>query len=602
MPRRRPAISARAASRAAHGAARPDAERGSRVAPFFLRHDAAVRGYPDAQVQLTDRLTSGVRAALAKAGLPEPEECAWEVPRQAEHGDYATNFPIVLARAARRAPRQIADLVVKNFPPMSEVERLEVAGPGFINVFLAPAWCAGALSEILAADREYGRGESQAGQRIRLEFVSANPTGPLVIVNARAAAIGDALARLLRAQGARVTTEFYVNDAGNQFEALARSFEARVRQEFGEPAALPENGYPGEYLVDLAKTYRAEGGRLMSGAPERERIEHFGRYAVARMVEAQRRVLAAYGVEFDVWSSEQGDVRDRRLPETVLGEFAKRGLSYEQDGALWFRSSDREEAGDDKDRVLRRSSGEPTYFAVDIAYHEHVKFAAADRLINLLGPDHHGYVARMKAAMQALGHPPEAFEVMLVQLVTLLRDGQPVRMSKRRGEFVLMEELLEEVGRDAARFTFLTRRHDSPLEFDLAVATRQSSDNPVYYVQYAHARIRSIFRQAAELGLAVPRPIDVDTSPLVEPADLALIKRILQFPELVRGAARAREPHRVAYWLQELAAEFHAWYKNHRVIQEDVRLMHARLALCATVATVVKNGLDLLGVSAPESM
>jgi arginyl-tRNA synthetase len=602
MARRRPAISARAASRAAHGAARPDAERGSRVAPFFLRHDAAVRGYPDAQVQLTDRLTSGVRAALAKAGLPEPEECAWEVPRQAEHGDYATNVPMVLARAARRAPRQIADLVVKNFPPMTEVERLEVAGPGFINVFLAPTWCAGALAEILAAGGEYGRGESQADQRIRLEFVSANPTGPLVIVNARAAAIGDALARLLRAQGARVTTEFYVNDAGNQFEALARSFEARVRQEFGEPAALPENGYPGEYLVDLAKTYRAEGGSLMADASERERIEHFGRYAVARMVEAQRRILSAYGVEFDVWSSEQRDVRDRRLSEKVLEEFAKRGLSYEQDGALWFRSSDREEAGDDKDRVLRRSNGEPTYFAVDIAYHEHVKFAAADRLINLLGPDHHGYVARMKAAMQALGHPPETFEVMLVQLVTLLRDGQPVRMSKRRGEFVLMEELLEEVGRDAARFTFLTRRHDSPLEFDMAVATRQSSDNPVYYVQYAHARIRSIFRQAAEQGLAVPRPTGVDTGPLVEPADLALIKRLLQFPDLVRDAARAREPHRVAYWLQELAAEFHAWYKNHRVIQEDVRLMHARLALCATVATVVKNGLALLGVSAPESM
>jgi arginyl-tRNA synthetase len=553
-------------------------------------------------VQLTDRLTRAVRAALAKAGLPEPDECAWEVPRQAEYGDYATNAPMVLARAAKRAPRQIADLVVKNFPPIPEVERLEVAGPGFLNVFLAPAWCAGALREILAAGGTYGRGESQAGQRIRLEFVSANPTGPLVIVNARAAAIGDALARLLRSQGARVTTEFYVNDAGNQFEALARSFEARVRQESGEPATLPENGYPGEYLVDLARAYRAEGGELLNGASERERIEHFGRWAVARMVDEQRRILSAYGVEFDVWSSEQRDVRDQRLPEQVLQEFAARGLSYEQDGALWFRSSDREEAGDDKDRVLRRSSGEPTYFAVDIAYHEHVKFAAADRLINLLGPDHHGYVARMKAAMQALGHPPETFEVMIVQLVTLLRDGQPVRMSKRRGEFVLMEELLEEVGRDAARFTFLTRRHDSPLEFDLAVATRQSSDNPVYYVQYAHARIRSIFRQATEQGIAVPGLTDVDTSPLVEPADLALIKRLLQFPELVRGATRALEPHRVAYWLQQLASEFHAWYKNHRVIQEDLALMHARLALCATVATVIRNGLDLLGVSAPESM
>jgi arginyl-tRNA synthetase len=553
-------------------------------------------------VQLTDRLTSGVRAALAKAGLPEPEECAWEVPRQAEHGDYATNAPMVLARAAKRAPKQIADLVVKNFPPMPEVERLEVAGPGFLNVFLAPAWCAAALREILAAGAEYGCGESQAGRRIRLEFVSANPTGPLVIVNARAAAVGDALARLLRSQGARVTTEFYVNDAGNQFEALARSFEARVKQAFGEPAALPENGYPGEYLIELAKSYREEGGSLMSSASERERIEHFGRYAVARMVEAQRRVLRDYGVEFDVWSSEQHDVRDKHLPEKVLEELATRGLSYEQDGASWFRSSESEEAGDDKDRVLRRSSGEPTYFAVDVAYHHHVKFAAADRLINLLGPDHHGYVARMKAAMQALGHAPETFEVLIVQLVTLLRDGQPVRMSKRRGEFVLMEELLEEVGRDAARFTFLTRRHDSPLEFDLAVATRQSSDNPVYYVQYAHARIRSIFRQAAEQGIAVPRLTDIGTSPLVEPADLALIKQLLQFPDLVKGATRALEPHRVAYWLQQLASEFHAWYKNHRVIQDDARLMHARLALCATVGTVIKNGLDLLGVSAPESM
>jgi len=553
-------------------------------------------------VRLTDRLTDGVRTALAKAGLPEPAECAWEVPRQAEHGDYATNFPMVLARIAKRAPRQIADLVAKHFPPMPEVERVEVAGPGFLNVFLTPAWCASALSEILAAGAAYGRGESQAGRRIRLEFVSANPTGPLVIVNARAAAVGDALARLLRTQGAHVATEFYVNDAGNQFEALARSFEARVRQEFGESAALPENGYPGEYLVDLAKAYRHEGGRLMNGAPERERIEHFGRYAVARMVEAQRRILREYGVEFDVWSSEQRDVRDKRLSEKVLEEFASRGLSYEQDGALWFRSSERDEAGDDKDRVLRRSNGEPTYFAVDVAYHHYLKFANTDRVINLLGPDHHGLVAPMRAAMQALGHPPEAFEVLLVQLVTLLRDGQPVRMSKRRGEFVLMEELLEEVGRDAARFTFLTRRHDSPLEFDLAVATRQSNENPVYYVQYAHARIRSIFRQAAEQGIAVPNLPDVDTSPLVEPAELALIKLLLQFPELVNGAARALEPHRVAYWLQQLAAEFHPWYKTHRVIQDDARLMRARMALCAAVDTVIRNGLELLGVSAPESM
>jgi arginyl-tRNA synthetase len=321
------------------------------------------------------------------------------------------------------------------------------------------------------------------------------------------------------------------------------------------------------------------------------------------MVEGQRRVLAEYGVTFDVWSSEQHDVRDRGLADKILDELKTRGLTYEKDGALWFRSTEvGEEDTDDKDRVLRRTGGGPTYFAVDIAYHHYVKFAGADRLINLLGPDHHGYVARIRAAMQALGHPPEAFEVMLVQLVTLLRDGQPVRMSKRRGEFVLMDELLEEVGRDAARFTFLTRRHDSPLEFDLAVATRQTSDNPVYYVQYAHARIRSIARQAAEQGITVPSWDAIDLGVLIEPAEQAIIKRLLDYPEMVRGAARAREPHRIAFWLQELAGAFHPYYKAHRVIQDNRPLMFARYALCAAVAQVIANGLELLGVSAPEAM
>ncbi len=554
-------------------------------------------------MSITERLTEGVKTALANAGLPEPPTCLWEVPRQPEYGDYATNAAMTLARAARKSPRQIAELIVKHFPSLPEVERLEVAGPGFLNVFLAPAWCAGALGEILSAGDRYGHGDGERGRRVRLEFVSANPTGPLVIVSARAAAVGDALARLLRAQGVAVTTEYYVNDAGNQFEALARSFEARVAQEFGEPAPLPEDGYPGEYLVDLAKDYRYEGGPPTPEGSERERLEHFGRWAVARMVERQRRILRDYGVEYDVWTSEQRDVRGCGLPEKVLAELAARGLTYEKDGALWFRSSELgEAAGDDKDRVLRRSNGEVTYFAVDVAYHHYVKFAGAEQVINLFGPDHHGYVPRMKAAMQALGHAPEAFEVLIVQLVTLLREGQPVRMSKRRGEFVLMEELLEEVGRDAARFTFLTRRHDSPLEFDLAVATRQSSENPVYYVQYAHARIQSIGKQVAEQGISVPPLEATDLSPLTAPAELAIIKRLLQYPEIVRGAARALEPHRLAYWLQELAAEFHPYYKNHRVIQDDRRLMFARLALCAAVGRVVRNGLALLGVGAPESM
>jgi arginyl-tRNA synthetase len=561
-------------------------------------------------VSLTERLTRGVLGALAAAGLPPATDCVWEVPRQAEHGDYATNAAMVLAKAARRPPRQIAEAIVKHFPAMPEVARLEIAGPGFVNVFLAPAWCAGALREVLAAGEAYGRGADLAGQRVRLEFVSANPTGPLVIVNARAAAIGDSLARLLRARGARVTTEFYINDAGTQFEALARSFEARLRQAAGEAATLPDNGYPGEYLVDLAAEYAAEH-RLASAADLARHLatlgeratERLGRWTVDRMVAGQRRVLADYGVQFDVWSSEQRDVRDQGLPEKALDELAGRGLSYEADGALWFRSSQvGDEGTDDKDRVLRRSSGEITYFGVDIAYHHYVKFAGADRLINLLGPDHHGYVGRIRAAMQALGHPPDAFEVLLVQLVTLLRDGQPVRMSKRRGEFVLMEELLEEVGRDAARFTFLTRRHDSPLEFDLAVATRQSSDNPVYYVQYAHARIRSIARQAAEQGIEIPAWEAIDFEALSDPEEQALIKRLLHYPEIVRGAARALEPHRVAFWLQELAGAFHPYYKTHRVIQDDRRLMLARFGLCAAVGRVIASGLALLGVAAPETM
>jgi len=564
-------------------------------------------------MSLTERLTHGVQHALAAAGLPPVADCAWEVPRQAEHGDYATNVGMTSAKAARRAPRQIAEAIVKHFPAMAEVARLEIAGPGFLNVFLAPAWVATALREVLAAGAGYGRAADLAGQRVRLEFVSANPTGPLVIVNARAAAIGDALARVLRARGARVTTEFYINDAGNQFEALARSFEARVRQAVGEAAPLPEKGYPGEYLVDLAADYVRE--QRLDGAPALQAhlaelakggtsaTERLGRWAVARIVVGQRRVLADYGVTFDVWSSEQHDVRERGLADKILDELTTRGLTYEQDGALWFRATEAgEDVTDDKDRVLRRSAGGPTYFAVDIAYHHYVKFAGADRLINLLGPDHHGYVARIRAAMQALGHPPEAFEVLLVQLVTLLRDGQPVRMSKRRGEFVLMDELLEEVGRDAARFTFLTRRHDSPLEFDLAVATRQSSDNPVYYVQYAHARIRSIARQAAEQGISVPAWEAIDLGPLTEPEEQAIIKRLLDYPEVVRGAARAREPHRIAFWLQELAGLFHPYYKTHRVIQDDRRVMLARLALCAAVGQVIATGLDLLGVSAPESM
>ena len=554
------------------------------------------------QNSITELLTRSLREALDKAGLPASDDIAWEVPREESHGDYATNSALALARTAKKAPRQIAEAIKANFPPTPMVMKVEVAGPGFLNVFLSPHWCADALRGILADGPAYGTSQAGQGKRMLLEFVSANPTGPLVIVNARAAAVGDALARILRAQGHGVESQFYVNDAGNQLQALARSVDVRLRQALGEAAELPESSYPGEYLVDLvAKWLAADPAamRALAAWPEAERIERLGRMAVTDIVDGQRAVLEAYGTRFDTWAHEQADVRARGWPERAITELEAAGHTYEQDGALWFRSTT---FGDDKDRVLRKSDGELTYFAVDIAFHHYGKFGRADGVINFLGPDHHGHIQRMKAALEALGHPGERFDALIVQLVTLLRDGQPVRMSKRRGEFVLMEELIEEVGRDAARFTFLTRRHDSQLDFDLAVATRQSADNPVFYVQYAHARVTSLFRTAAEQHIIVPPWDQIDFRPLRLPEEQTIIKRLLQYPSLVAGAARAREPHRLAYYLTELAGLYHPYYKDRRVITEDRDLTLARLGLAAAVGQVVRNGLDLLGVSAPESM
>jgi arginyl-tRNA synthetase len=551
---------------------------------------------------ITQHLANALKEALTGAGLPAPDDVAWEVPRDEAHGDYATNVAMALARPAKKAPRQIAEAIVAHFPKSGLVERLEIAGPGFLNVFLAPDWCAEALKDVLAAGDAYGTSDAGRGRRFLLEFVSANPTGPLVIVNARAAAVGDALARILRSQGHPVESQFYVNDAGNQFDALARSVDVRLRQALGEQAELPENSYPGEYLVDLVQDWIAADPaamRALAALPEGERLPRIGRRAVEQMVRGQRAVLEAYGTTFDRWVHEERDVRQAGMPERAIEALTAAGHTYEQDGALWFRST---AFGDDKDRVLRKSDGELTYFAVDIGFHHFGKFDGMDMVIDFLGPDHHGHVPRMRAAMQVLGHPPDSFDVLIVQLVTLLRDGQPVRMSKRRGEFVLMEELLEEVGKDAARFTFLTRRHDSPLDFDLAVVTRHSSDNPVFYVQYAHARVASLFRMAAEQRVALPSWGEVDFRPLRLPEEQTLIKRLLQYPGLVASAARAREPHRVAYYLSELAGLYHPYYKSHRVITDDRPLTLARLGLSAAVGQVVRNGLGLLGVSAPESM
>jgi arginyl-tRNA synthetase len=554
-------------------------------------------------VAITDVLTDAFRRALARKGLPEPKSVIWQVPRGGQASfNYATPSAMAFAKEHGMSATTVATYIAAELDALPEVATAEVAGPGFINVLLARDSVSAQLRGVLAAGARYGSSQASAGRRYRLEFVSANPTGPLVIVNARAAAVGDALARILRSQGAHVDSEYYVNDAGNQFQALAGSVEARLRQGLGEAAELPEGGYPGEYLVDLATAWLARdpgGVRAILARPEAERRELVGREAVATMVAGHRAVLEAYGTSMDRWVHEARDVRAAGLPERAIALLTAGGHTYEQDGALWFRST---ALGDDKDRVLRKSDGELTYFAVDIGFHHFTKFAGTDQVIDFLGPDHHGHIARLRAAMRALGHPDEAFDILVVQLVTLLRDGQPVRMSKRRGEFVLMEELLEEVGRDAARFTFLTRRHDSPLEFDLAVATRQSADNPVFYVQYAHARVASLFRTAAQQGIATPDWATVDFSSLEQPEEQALIKRAIQFSEVVTAAARAREPHRLAYYLTELAGEFHPYYKAHRIITEDRASTLARLGLAAAVGQVVRNGLGLLGVSAPESM
>ena len=554
-------------------------------------------------------LTEAFRRALARRSMPEPRAVVWQVPRGGQQAsyNYATPSAMAYAKEHRLDAVTVSTWIAEELESLPEVAVAEAAGPGFINVSLARDSVSAQLRGVLAAGERFGGSQAAVGRRYRLEFVSANPTGPLVIVSARAAAVGDALARILRSQGALVETEYYVNDAGNQFQALAASMEARLRQALGERAELPENGYPGEYLVELAEAWLARGRARVAAllsAPEAERRERLGRETVEAMVMGHRAVLESYGTHVDRWVHEARDVRAAGLPERAIELLTAGGHTYGQDGALWFRSTG---LGDDKDRVLRKSDGELTYFAVDIGYHHFKKFSAVegkpvDHVINFLGPDHHGYIGRIRAAMRALGHPDEAYDVLIVQLVTLLRDGVPVRMSKRRGEFVLMEELVDEVGRDAARFTFLTRRHDSPLEFDLALATRQSADNPVFYVQYAHARVASLFRTAAQQGVDVPDWGGVDFSLLALPEEQALIKRVIQLSEVVTAAARAREPHRVAYYLTELAGEFHPYYKAHRILTDDRPASLARLGLAAAVGQVIRNGLGLLGVSAPESM
>jgi arginyl-tRNA synthetase len=537
-------------------------------------------------------------AAGGRALLAGPDAIQLVPPRDPAHGDLATPLAMTLAKALGRPPRPLAEGLAAAVNARGMGVTAEVAGPGFINFRIATGRVQDILARILEAGQDYGRSTSGAGRRINVEYVSANPTGPAVVVSARAAAFGSSLARLLAFSGYQVSCEFYVNDAGAQVAALGASLRARWRELQGEPLAIPENGYHGLYLKDMAAELDPALARAWNALGEIESIERFAAHAVAVMTARMRAEMERFRSPFDVWFSERSLHAAGKLDET-LRLFEAKGLVYESEGARWFRST---QFGDDKDRVLVKSSGEATYFLADAAYHLDKLRRGFDKAIDVLGPDHHGHVARMQAIARAIGAPEGWLEILLLQWVTLVEGGQAVAMSKRAGTIATMAELLDDVGVDAARAFFLTRRRDSHLEFDLALAREQSAKSRAFYAQYATARIAGVLRKAAADGLALWPLIRLPLGRLEADAELALIKQLEQFPGAALSAAEAREPNRVFSYLVEVAALFHRFYHEHQIVGEDAELTQARLALCRATRQVLSNGLELMGVQAPEQM
>ena len=516
------------------------------------------------------------------------------IPKNAQYGDYATNAALGLAKVLKRPPLKIAEDLAGRLPDnLTWLERVEVAKPGFINFYLKDQAFHGTLLEIMRRGEAYGRAEWGTGRKVQVEFVSANPTGPLHIGHGRGAALGGALADLLKATGHTVETEYYLNDVGTQMETLGRSIQARVLEISGREVTFPEKGYQGDYIRDIAR-------EILQKNPEacQEDLAFFTRLGQEKILQGIREDLAAFGIGFDHWFSEAG-LYDRGLVDALIERLRGQGIFYESEGALWFKSS---AYGDEKDRVVVRSNGAKTYFASDMAYHLEKFSRGFDQVIDIWGADHHGYVPRLKAALQSLELDPEKLTVVLVQLVNLLREGQPVAMSTRAGEFVTLRAVIDEVGRDAARYIFLTRRSDSPLDFDLEVAKKQSLENPVFYVQYAHARVQSVLRVAAGQELEAG-PLSFNSlHRLTLPEERELCKALTEYPEVVSGAAQALEPHRLTIYLGELAGLFHHYYNHNRIIGEDQALSLARLLLARAVGIVIKNALNLLGVEAPDKM
>lgn len=522
-----------------------------------------------------------------------------EVPREKGHGDFACNAAMLLARQARMAPRQIADIIVGIIKAGSPagVEKVEAAGAGFINFYLSNDWLFKVPALVVGMGDDYGRNESK-NQRVQVEFVSANPTGNLHMGNARGGALGDTLGNILDRAGYSVEREFYINDAGNQVEVFAESLEARYLQLKGFDVKFPEDGYAGQDVIETVRniinTYNDSLLDMESTARRQIMLD----FALTEKIEYIKNTLKNFGIEYDVWFSERS-LHETGQVDLIIEQLKEKGYVYEKEGALWFKSS---EFGDEKDEVLKRANGIPTYFAADIAYHLDKFKRGFDWVINIWGADHHGHVARMKGAMQALGYDPDALEILLMQLVRLYRGGTLVRMSKRTGTTISLDELIEEVGRDAARFTFVMRSPDSHLDFDLELAKQKSLENPVYYVQYAHARICSVFRQAAAYNVTLPSIGEVDISLLNEEDELALLRKIAEFPEEIAIAARTVAPHRMARYVLDLAGLFHSYYNHHRVLNENPELQKARLLLLMVTRITIKNGLGILGVSAPEQM
>jgi arginyl-tRNA synthetase len=555
---------------------------------------------------ITRRVKESLRSALEQSAMRAREagklafdvlpEIILEVPKDKSHGNFASNIALILAKTVKMAPRDTAQIIISNMIPNSYIAKSEVAGPGFINFYLNDSWLTEVLESIIAEKDIYGSNSDLDGINVQIEFVSANPVGPMNVVNARAAALGDTLGNLMTACGAKVWREYYVNDYGVQVETLGRSIDVRYRQLLGETVEFPEDGYQGEYIYDMAREFINEKGDTYLQFSEPERVKIFKDQGYTRILATQKEDLGKYGVHYDCWFSERS-LHEQGAVHSIMKELAEKDLTFDQDNALWLRTTN---YGDDKDRVLKTADGRTTYFTSDIAYHVNKFKRGFNRVIDIWGPDHHGYIPRMKAAMAALGFEPAHFEVLIAQQINLLKDGQPFKMSKRRGEFITMNDLLEEVGNDVARWFFLMRSPDSHLDFDMGLAKSQSNENPVFYVQYALARICSIFRQATPEQLA----LEYGSSLLQywDDEEKELLEKAAHFPDLIIESAIKREPQRLTGYLLELATMFHSYYNRRRFISEDLQQTKARLALAKGLSYVLQRGLTLLGVSAPEKM